>query len=78
MIDSIPAIYDLYFKIVSEALSIFKKKLNNCFCNFTIEIFMLYLSIPSRINLQQLSLYSLLGEKCFRLQAEIWIEMSRT
>ena len=43
---AIPAIYDLYSKIVTEALSVSKIKLNKCRCNFIIEIFMLYLSIP--------------------------------
>ena len=35
-----------------------------------IEIFLLYLSIPSRINFLQLGRYSLLGEQRFRCQFE--------
>ena len=35
-----------------------------------IEIFMLYLSIPSRINFLQLGRYSLFGEQRFRRQFE--------
>ena len=68
---AIPAIYDLYSKIVSEALSVSKIKLNKCRYNFMIEIFKLYLSIPSRINFLQLGRYSLFGEQRFRRQAEI-------
>jgi len=67
---AIPAIYDLYSKIVTEALSVSKIKLNKCRCNFIIEIFMLYLSIPSRINFLQLGRYSRFGEQRFRRQAE--------
>ncbi len=37
----IPAIYDLYSKIVLDALSVFKIKLNKCRRDFMIEIFML-------------------------------------
>jgi hypothetical protein len=68
---AIPAIYDLYSKIVTEALSVSKIKLNKCRYDFMIEIFMLYLSIPSRINFLQLGRYSLFGEQRFRRQAEI-------
>lgn len=57
---AIPAIYDLYSKIVLEALAVSKVKLNKCRCDFMIEIFMLYLSIPSRINFLQLGRYRLL------------------
>jgi hypothetical protein len=67
---AIPAIYDLYSKIVTEALSVSKIKLNKCRCNFIIEIFMLYLSIPSRINFLQLGRYSRFGEQRFRRQSE--------
>ena len=67
---AVPAIYDLYSKIVTEALSVSKIKLNKCRCNFIIEIFMLYLSIPSRINFLQLGRYSRFGEQRFRRQAE--------
>jgi hypothetical protein len=45
-----PAIYDLYSKIVLDALSVSEIKLNKCRRDFMIENFMLYLSIPSRIN----------------------------
>jgi hypothetical protein len=65
-----PAIYDLYSKVVLEALSVSKIKLNKCRRDFMIEIFMLYLSIPSRINFLQLGRYSLFGEKRFRGQFE--------
>jgi len=67
---AIPAIYDLYSKIVAEALSVSKIKLNKCRYDFMIEIFMLYLSIPSRINFLQLGRYSLYGEQRFRRQSE--------
>ena len=65
-----PAIYKLYTKIVLEALSVTKIKLNKCRQDFMIEIFMLYLSIPSRINFLQLGRYSLFGEQRFRRQFE--------
>ena len=67
---AIPAIYDLYSKIVLEALIVSKVKLNKCRCDFMIEIFRLYLSIPSRINFLQLGRYSLFGEQRFRRQFE--------
>jgi len=67
---AIPAIYDLYAKIVLEALSVSKIKLNKCRCDFMIEIFMLYLSIPSKINFLQLGRYSSFGEQRFRRQFE--------
>jgi len=67
---TIPAIYDLYAKIVLEALSVSKIKLNKCRCDFMIEIFMLYLSIPSKINFLQLGRYSSFGEQRFRRQFE--------
>ncbi len=67
---TIPAINDLYSKIVLEALSISKIKLNKCRGDFMIEIFMLYLSLPSRINFLQLGRYSLFGEQRFRRQFE--------
>ena len=65
-----PAIYNLYTKIVLEALCVTKIKLNKCRRDFMIEIFMLYLSIPSRINFLQLGRYSLFGEQRFRRQFE--------
>ena len=65
-----PAIYDLYSKVVLEALSVSKIKLNKCRRDFMIEIFMLYLSIPSRINFLQLGRYSRFGEQRFRGQFE--------
>jgi hypothetical protein len=67
---TIPAIYVLYTKIVLEALSKSKIKLNKSRRDFIIEIFMLYLSIPSRINFLQLGRYSLFGEQRFRRQFE--------
>jgi hypothetical protein len=60
-----PEIYDLYSKIVLDALSVSKIKLNKCRRDFMIEIFMLYLSIPSRINFLQLGQYSFFGEQRF-------------
>ncbi len=65
-----PAIYDLYSKIVLDALSVSKIKLNKCKRDFMIEIFTLYLSIPSRINFLQLGRYSPFGEQRFRRQFE--------
>jgi len=53
-----------------EALSFTKIKLNKCRRDFMIEIFMLYLSIPSRINFLQLGRYSRFGEQRFRRQFE--------
>jgi len=67
---TIPAIYDLYSKIVTEALSVSKIKLNKYRYDFMIEIFMLYLSIPSRINFLQFGRYRLFGEQRFRRQFE--------
>jgi Transposase DDE domain. len=65
-----PAIYDQYAKIVLDALSTAKLKLNKCRRNFMLEIFMLYLSIPTRINFLQLGRYSRFGEQRFRRQFE--------
>jgi len=65
-----PAIYNLYTKIVLDALSVSKIKLNKCRRDFMIEIFLLYLSIPSRINFLKLGRYSLFGEQRFRRQFE--------
>ena len=67
---AIPAIYDLYSNIILEALSVSKIKLNKCRRDFMIEIFMLYLSIPSRINFLQLGRYGRFGEQRFRRQSE--------
>ena len=64
------AIYAIYSKIVLDALSVSKIKLNKCRRDFMIEIFMLYLSIPSRINFLQLGRYSRFGEQRFRCQFE--------
>ena len=65
-----PAIYDQYTKIVLDALSNAKIKINKCRKNFMLEIFMLYLSIPTRINFLQLGRYSRFGEQRFRRQFE--------
>jgi len=65
-----PAIYVLYSKIVLDALAVSKIKLKKCRRDFMIEIFMLYLSIPSRINFLQLGRYSRFGEQRFRRQFE--------
>ena len=64
------AVYVLYSKIVLDALSVSKIKLNKCRRDFMIEIFMLYLSIPCRINFLQLGRYSRFGEQHFRRQFE--------
>lgn len=66
----IPAIYDLYENIVLNALKSAKLKINKCRKNFMLEIFMLYLSIPGRINFLQLGRYSRHGEQRFRRQFE--------
>jgi len=44
---TIPAIYNLYSKIILEALSVSQIKLNKCRRDFMIEVFILYLSILS-------------------------------
>ncbi len=62
------AIYVVYSKIVLDALSVSKIKLNKCRRDFMIEIFMLYLSFSSRINFLQLGRYSRFGEQRFRRQ----------
>jgi len=62
----LPAIYDLYPNIILEALSVSKIKLIKCRLDFMIEIFMLYLSIPSLFNFLRLGRYSLFGEQHFR------------
>jgi len=51
---AIPAIHDLYIKNVHEALPVSKIKLNKYRYDFMIEIFMLSLSIPAKINVLQL------------------------
>ena len=43
-------IYELYENIVLNAIESTKIKINKCRKNFMLEIFMLYLSIPMRIN----------------------------
>ncbi len=65
---AIPEIYNLYSNIIIEALSVFKIKLNKCIRDFMIEIFMLYLNIPTRINFLQLGRYSRSGEQRFHRQ----------
>lgn len=65
-----PAIYTEYFKIVSTALANAKIKINKCRHNFMLDIFMLYLSIPTRINFLQLGRFSGHGEQRFRRQFE--------
>ncbi len=65
-----PAIYVVYSKIVLDASSVSKIRLNKCRRDFMIEIFMLYLTIPSRINFLQLGRYSRFGEQRFRRQFE--------
>ena len=67
---TIPVIYNSYSKIVLDALSISGIKLNKCRRDFMIEIFMLYLSLPSKINFLQLGRYSFFGEQRFRRQFE--------
>lgn len=65
-----PAIYFQYSEIVFRALTNAKLKINGCRRNFMMEIFLLYLSIPGRINFLQLGRYSLFGEQRFRRQFE--------
>jgi hypothetical protein len=65
-----PAIYVRYTEIVITALSGAKVKTNKSKRNFMLEIFMLYLSIPGRINFLQLGRYSRSGEQRFRRQFE--------
>ena len=60
-----PPIYDLYSNIVLDALSVSKIKLNKCRRDFMIEIFMLYLSIPSWINFSHLGRYNPFGGQRF-------------
>jgi hypothetical protein len=70
LINMTPAIYTQYTEIVLDAISNAKLKLNKSRRNFMFEIFMLYLSIPSRINFLQLGRYSHFGEQRFRRQFE--------
>ncbi len=65
-----PAIYIQYSEIIQSALTDAKLKINKCHRNFMIEIFLLYLSIPGRINFLQLGRYSLFGEQRFRRHFE--------
>ena len=65
-----PAIYELYENIALNVIESAKLKLNKCRSNFMLEIFMLYLSIPGRINFLQLGRYSHHGEQGFRRQFE--------
>ena len=65
-----PAIYNLYENIVLKALESAKIRINKCRKDFILEIFMLYLSIPGRINFLQLGRYSQYGEQRFRRQSE--------
>lgn len=65
-----PAIYTQYSKIVHRALANAKLKINRSRRNFMLDIFLLYLSIPGRINFLQLGRYSRSGEQRFRRQFE--------
>jgi hypothetical protein len=65
-----PAIYDRYTEIIHAAITHAKLKLNKCKRNFMLELFMLYLSIPDRINFLQLGRYSRFGEQRFRRKLE--------
>ena len=64
------AIYSLYENIILNAIESAKIKINKCRKHFMLEIFMLYLSIPGRINFLQLERYSQHGEQRFRRQFE--------
>lgn len=66
----IPAIYNLCEEIVLTALKGAKLQINKSRKNFMIEIFILYLSIPGRINFLQLGRFSKYGEQRFRRQFE--------
>ena len=61
-----PAIYKIYTEIVLTALSNAKLQIKKSRRNFMLEIFLLYLSIPGRINFLQLGRYSRYGEQRFR------------
>jgi hypothetical protein len=65
-----PAIYIQYSEIVHRALTNAKLKINRSRRNFMLEIFLLYLSIPGRINFLQFGRYSPFGEQRFRRQFE--------
>lgn len=65
-----PAIYLQYTKIVTTALSNAKLKINQSRRKFMLYIFLLYLSIPTRINFLQLERFSSYGEQRFRRQFE--------
>ena len=66
----ISAIYDLYENIILNTIESAKIRINKCRKDFILEIFMLYLSIPGRINFLQLERYSRCGEQRFRRQFE--------
>ena len=65
-----PAIYELYENIVLNVIESAKIKINKYRKNFMLEIFMLCLSISTRINFLQLGRYSRFGEQRFRRQFE--------
>ncbi len=65
-----PAIYTQYSEIVHAALTSAKLQITKSRRKFMLEIFLLYLSIPSRINFLQLGRYSRHGEQYFRRQFE--------
>lgn len=65
-----PAIYAQYKEIVYVALTSAKLQLNKSKRKFMLEIFLLYLSIPSRINFLQLGRFSRSGGQRFRRQFE--------
>jgi Transposase DDE domain. len=65
-----PAIYKTYTEIVLTALANAKIQINKSRRNFMIEIFLLYLSIPGRINFLQLGRYGCHGEQYYRREFE--------
>ena len=64
------AIYRMYNEIIITALQDAKIQINKSRRKFMLEIFMLFLSIPKRINFLQLERYSDYGEQRFRRQFE--------
>ncbi len=65
-----PAIYTQYAEIVSTALTHAKLHINNRRRNFMLDLFLLYLTIPGRINFLQLGRYGHGGEQRYRRQFE--------
>jgi hypothetical protein len=65
-----PAIFNTYSEIILTALTTAKLQINKRRRNFMLDIFLLYLSIPGRINFLQSGRYSRRGEQSYRRQFE--------